>query len=100
MDRDTNRLVQLTTAQLLALAIAVVCEISRRFGITLTARVAIGEEPQVEHVRMEAGMLPTASTGRDPGTPCPHTCTVAGCIHWCSAQGQHELHWCRYHRWY
>ena len=98
---DPGQLVNLTHAQLVALAIALICEVARRLGETITVRARVGEAPTVENVTLESGMVTDAGLGvSTPGTPCGNMCTVDGCSNWCAGQGGHDRHYCRYHQWY
>jgi len=113
---DAQQLTALSSDQLIALALAVLCEFSRRLSVPITMAADIGETtaneagPSAGHTSVAAAAAsqtppwaePAPSTPTGPSRPnqCCFGCGVPGCSEYCGATSPHERHRCAYHYWY
>ena len=118
---DARQLTALTTDQLIALALAVVCEFARHLSVPLTVSADMGDTSAdgtpapstgaVASTGHASGATPSTTppwTATSPSTPtgpsrpnqCCFGCGVPGCSDYCAATSPHDRHRCAYHSWY
>ena len=109
---DLRKVAELPTDQLIALALAVLCEFSRRLSIPLTVSADIGDSSatNVDPASTEAASsghagptetpAPTTPSGASRPNQCCHGCGIPQCPEYCDQPGLHDRHRCAYHSWY
>ena len=120
---DLNQVPTLSNEQLIAWALAIICELSRRCGVQFQVSADIGTPsgdatgssdtvPAVAggdvavstttggDAPSSSGGVPAPSTPDAPRVGCCYLCSVRDCQNWCAATGVHQQHTCDYHSWY
>ena len=111
---DIRQVPSLSTEQLLAWALAILCELAKRCGVPFAVSADIGT-PAAPSVDDEAPMdpahtaasssreesaIPTPTTPTGPRQGCCFLCTVRNCQNFCCKNSPHQQHVCDYHSWY
>ena len=115
---DLNQFPSLSNEQLIAWALAIICELSRRCGVQFQVAADIGtpsgppgdDTGPLDTATSSAGgdpptsanatEVPAPSTPTAPREGCCYLCNVRDCQNFCSASGPHQQHVCDYHSWY
>ena len=116
---DLRQVPSLSTQQLVAFALAILCELAKCLGIPFTVSADIGDPELADEggrspgdpTVASAASLPEASSSTPaptipaPATPpgprqgCCFLCPVRGCNNLCCKTSPHQQHVCSYHSW-
>ena len=110
---DLRQVPSLSTQQLVAFALAILCELAKRLGIPLTVSADIGDPEVADEAGTTDPTVPSAASSHEApsSTPAPTTPSgprqgccflrpVHGCNNLCCKTSPHQQHVCSYHSWY